>query len=176
MSFVFEIVASSLQLISFLTGLTYQEINIIVYYIVIPFVYLTLVDKICKRHWFKIIFAVGVCIFFLSIRDFRVFSERLFEQSVIFLESFSKIGWDYIAASVIICVIVPGILFGVLFYCAYKSEIQNRLKGTISMNSPAKPKSLFKRILLNLVRFLLIFVLLALVAIKGCELYLSPRF
>ena len=128
MDIIFNIVAALLQFTSYVTGLSYKEINIIVYYILGPFIYISLIDKIFKRHWLKIIFGVGFTIFFLSIRNFKEFSEWLFEKSVIFLLSFEKFGWDYVVASVIICVILPGILFVLLFYYAYKTQIEEYKK------------------------------------------------
>jgi hypothetical protein len=110
-------------LISLLTGLTYKEINIVVYYILIPLVYLALADKIFKGHWLKTCFLFLVVIFILSIKNFEEFSCWLFDQSVMFLLSFSVIGWDYIAASVIICAVIPGVLFLVLSYFTFKSKI-----------------------------------------------------
>ena len=46
-----------------------------------------------------------------AIPDFNGFSERLFASSVAFLMLFGRIGLDYTAASVVVCVIVPGLVF-----------------------------------------------------------------
>ena len=102
MSLVFSTVASILQGISYMTGLTFKEINIIVYYMVAPFLYIALIDRIYKKHILKIIFGVGAIIFFLFIENFRELSEWLFDKSVIFLLSFEGFGLDYVTASVII--------------------------------------------------------------------------
>ena len=127
MSLIFDIVAATLQLISYMTGLSYKEINIIVYYVMAPFLYLALIDRIYKKHFLKIIFGIGVIGLLLYIGNFRESSEWLFDKSVMFLLSFERFGLDYVAASVIICVVLPGVLFVYLFYCAYKSEIKKML-------------------------------------------------
>ena len=128
MGLLFNIVYALLMLLSMVTGLTYQEINIIVYYVLIPFIYLALFDKIFNRHLLKIIFGVGVIILCVLIKDLRAFSNWLFGKSVNFLLGFEKIGWNYIVASVIVCVIIPGIIFLVLFYFAFKTRIHGFFK------------------------------------------------
>ncbi|MBU4333336.1 MAG: hypothetical protein KKD07_02725 [Candidatus Omnitrophica bacterium] len=128
MSLVFNIIAYSLDFISYITGLTYKEINIIVYYMVIPFIYIALIDRISKKHFLKVIFGIGIVMFFLSVKNFHAFSEWFFDASVVFLKSFEQIGWNYVVASVIICVVIPGILFVLLFYYAYRTEINTAFK------------------------------------------------
>jgi len=56
----------------------------------------------------------------LLINDFEKFSEWLFNYSAKFLNSFSYIGWNYVEASVIICVFIPIIVFSFLVYFAFK--------------------------------------------------------
>jgi len=57
---IFKIVANSLSFIGSKTGLTYNEINIIVYYFGIPFSWLCLLDIIFNFHYFKIAFAIFI--------------------------------------------------------------------------------------------------------------------
>jgi len=124
MKFIFAIVYYSLLFLSRLTGLTYKEINIVVYYVLIPFVYILLIDKIFKTHLFKTTFIVFVLVFCFAVRGLRDYAEWLFDQSVFFLQGFQKIGWNYTAASAIICVVVPLILFCLLFHYAYRFELK----------------------------------------------------
>lgn len=106
MNFIFDIVAGGLNFIASVTGLTYEEINIIVYYFIIPFTYFILIDKYFKKHYLKIGFVIVSLIFFLSVKSFKEFSEWLFEKSAIFLNSFNFLGLDYYYASVVICVFI----------------------------------------------------------------------
>src|ERR1051325_2712479 len=104
MNLVFRIVAGSLNWVASVTGFTYNEINIIVYYILVPFIYVALVDRILKKHFLKIIYVVVWAILILCIPDFKVFSDAFFKHSVDFLLSFGHVGLNYVAASVVICV------------------------------------------------------------------------
>lgn len=128
MSIVFKIVAGVLSLFSKITGLSYVEVNIILYFIILPFMYVHLIDKILDTRILKVGFIIGIIFFFIIVKDFQRFSIWLFEKSVYFLNDFDSVGWNYIQASVIICVILPGIMFFILFYFAYKTKINYFLK------------------------------------------------
>jgi hypothetical protein len=125
MGLIFQLVASLLSWISEITGLSYEAINIIVYYIIVPFIFLLLVDKLIKKHYFKIGFSIIVLVSLLIIKDFESFSRHLFNISVQFLKWFDIIGWNYTVASVIICVILPFVAFIVLVYYIYKEKIRS---------------------------------------------------
>ena len=127
MNTTFRIVYVALKQLSEITGLTYNEINVFVYYIVIPMIYLTMVDKIMKKHILKIVFA-GMVITTAVFVDLEKFSDSLFDASVQFLLWFKVFGWNYIVASVIICLVIPLIVFGVLFYFSYWPGLKNTLK------------------------------------------------
>ena len=45
---IFKLVAQTLNGIASVTGFTYNEINIIAYYILLPFVYVALIDRILR--------------------------------------------------------------------------------------------------------------------------------
>lgn len=114
MNIIFKIVYEILMLISMLTGFTYREVNIIIYYGVIPLIYFALIDKILNKHYFKIghiLLITSICIFF----DFGIFCDNLFQLSVDFLLLFNSIGLNYIAASVVICVFLPTIILIILY-------------------------------------------------------------
>lgn len=87
MNTIFQIVYSLLKWIADATGFTYNEVNIIAYYIVLPFVYVILADRILKRHLLKILYVTGVALCLLLIDDFTRFSDWLFQKSVQFLLS-----------------------------------------------------------------------------------------
>ena len=119
MNTTFQIVYSFLKWIAEITGFTYNEVNIIAYYIVLPFAYIVLADRILKRHVLKIIYVVSVAACLLIIKNFAKFSDRLFQNSVDFLLSFQFLGWNYIVSSVLICVVFPAFVFLVMFHFAY---------------------------------------------------------
>ena len=126
MKIIFDIVYCLLKQLSVITGLTYNEINIVVYYIIIPMIYFFMIDKIIKKHIFKIVFSILILIILVLV-NFEKFSDSLFDASVKFLLLFEVIGWSYVVSSVIICVIVPAIIFGVLFYFSYWSSVKKYL-------------------------------------------------
>ena len=57
--FIFNVIAESLAFIGEKTGLTYNEINIITYYFLIPLSWFFLLDIIFDFHYFKISFAIS---------------------------------------------------------------------------------------------------------------------
>ncbi|MEL6812482.1 MAG: hypothetical protein AAFP76_14220 [Bacteroidota bacterium] len=110
MDVLFDAVYRLLKGLSQLTGFTYQEINIIVYFLMIPSLFALLVDRIIEKHYFKIGFVVLSVVSLWLIEDFELFSQRLFDTCAVFLKSFGWLGLDYVQASVVICVFLP-ILF-----------------------------------------------------------------
>ncbi len=114
MKAVFVLVMNALQWCAAVTGLTYNEINIIVFYMIIPFVYAAMLDGILRRHWLKIAVVAAWTLTLLVIPSFGVFCDKFFALSVSFLLLFSHVGLNYTAASVVICVIVPILAFGLL--------------------------------------------------------------
>lgn len=118
--YIFRIVADGLIQISRLTGFTYNEINILVYYFLIPFSWCFLLDLILKVHYCKIAFALCCLGFFIGCRDFRAYSDWLFDKSVSFLQYFNRYGSNYVASSVWICVSLPILVYAILFYMILK--------------------------------------------------------
>ncbi len=119
MNLFFSLTVQLLMGIASATGFTYNEINIIVYYMILPFIYLALLDRILRRHVLKIAFVLGWIILLCVMRDFNKLSDDLFRYSVEFLRLFSVVGLDYIAASVVICLVVPGLILAVLLAWAF---------------------------------------------------------
>ena len=115
MEIIFYIVAAFLFLIAKITGLTYNEVNIIAYYFFVPFTWLALLDYIFKFHYLKAGFIIFTVIFFIRCKNFSKFSDWLFDKSVDFLNSFNHISSSYIASSVWICVALPILIYLVLF-------------------------------------------------------------
>ena len=113
---IFGIVANALNYIARKTGCTYNEINILVYYFLIPFSWLCLLDAILETHVLKIGGVLLSIAFGLWCRNFRKFSDDLFEYSVRFLNYFNRFGSNYFASSVWICVALPFLIYGLLFW------------------------------------------------------------
>ena len=116
MNRIFQIVYELLKWISKISGLTYREVNIIVYFILIPTILIYLIGKILKRKSLIIVFGILVFLTIILIPDFELFSDKLFDKSVDFLNWFDLIGLNYVQASVVICVIIPIIITLLLFY------------------------------------------------------------
>lgn len=108
---IFEAVARWLQRTASLTHISYEEANIILYYIIAPLIYAALIDSLTGRNWVKIGYAVAFLVGFLLIGrgSFRAFSDKLFIASVRLLDGWNRMGLDYVKASVVFCVIIPGI-------------------------------------------------------------------
>jgi hypothetical protein len=118
---VFYEVAQALRSLSRLTGFTYNEINVLIYYFIIPFTWMILLDNILHIQYFKLagfIFCIG---FYAGCRDFRKYSDWLFFKSVIFLNFFNRFGSNCIRSSVWICVSLPILIYTILFFLAFKS-------------------------------------------------------
>jgi hypothetical protein len=113
---IFRIVAGALWLMGRVTGRTYNEMNIIVYYFMIPYSWLLMLDAILEFHYCAIIGGVVYFLLWSAIKNFRSFSDHLFDLSVKFLNLFNKYGSNYVASSVWICVAVPLVIYGVLIY------------------------------------------------------------
>lgn len=114
---VFAIVAGFEMLIAKMTGATYNEVNIIVYYLLIPLSWTVMIDYITKMPFLTPIYIIGWVIFlWKDPMKFRSRCDWAFQKSVDFLLYFKKIGWNYIVSSVIIGVVVPLLIYVELIY------------------------------------------------------------
>ena len=93
------------------TSLSYRAANIVVYFILIPFSYAWMLDVIFHTRALRISFVIATSLAFLWIKNFESFAEKLFDQSVQFLFFFRRFGLSYVAASVIICVFLPLLIY-----------------------------------------------------------------
>jgi hypothetical protein len=117
---IFEVVVKCLMLISEKSGLSYWEINIIAYFGLIPFSWMCLMDMIFEFHYLKGAFLIFLLGFVFGCRDFKSYSISLFKKSVDFLIFFNKFGSNYVLTSVVICVVLPILIYASLFYFALK--------------------------------------------------------
>lgn len=98
-------------------NLTYNAINIIVYYLLIPLSWCIMLDMIIKIPILTPLWILlWICIFWSKRKFFSQWCDTVFQLSVEFLLKFKAIGWNYWKSSVIICVIVPVIIYGLLIY------------------------------------------------------------
>ena len=81
-SCIFRVVATVLSYIAKKTKLTYHEINIIVYYFILPLSWFVLLDIIYGFHFLKIAFVIFCLGFRVGCRNFKAYSDWLFGKSV----------------------------------------------------------------------------------------------
>ena len=119
MNTVFWITTNSLNRNAKWTDLTYNEINIIVYYLIIPLTWTEILDIIIGVSLLTSLLILAWMYILAKIRtkrNFRIWCDWAFMKSRDFLLWFKRIGWNYIVSSVIICVIVPIIIYGLLIW------------------------------------------------------------
>ncbi len=118
---IFGIVAKALLWIARKCGMTYNEVNIIVYYLIIPLSW-TIMFDLWLGHpvlTFALIF-IWIGIFIATRHTFKEWCDWAFKDSVDFLNWFNRWGGNYILNSVIICVIIPLLIYGGLVYLLIK--------------------------------------------------------
>ena len=119
---IFAIVAGIEHIIAKFTGLTYNEVNIIVYYLIIPLTWTLMIDYLTEMPFLTPMIIIGWIIFLWKDQmKFRDRCDWAFDKSVDFLLYFKKIGWNYIVSSVIICVVVPVLIYVELIYAIFNT-------------------------------------------------------
>ena len=114
---IFAVVAGAELLIAKLTGTTYNEVNIVVYYLLIPLSWTVMLDYLMKLPLLTPLFILAWIIFlWKDPMKFRDRCDWAFEKSVDFLLWFKRIGWNYVVSSVIICVVIPILVYCLLIY------------------------------------------------------------
>ena len=97
--------------------LTYNEVNVIAYYMIVPLSWFIMLDFIigCWPFLSVLWTITSLAVVWWHRRDFSRWCDNIFDKSVDFLLWFRHIGWDYQKASVIICVVLPAVIYGALF-------------------------------------------------------------
>lgn len=114
---IFNSVATALLKVAKWTHLTYNEVNIIVYYLIIPMSWCVMLDIIVRFPVFTPLWSIlWIYIFWTKRKFFRQWCDKAFRLSQEYLFSFKRIGWDYWKASVIICVALPLLIYAVLLF------------------------------------------------------------
>ena len=120
---IFAIVAGVELVLAKVTGLTYNEVNIIVYYLLIPLSWAVMIDFITMLPILSPMYIMGWVVFlWKDPMNFRDRCDWAFGKSVDFLLWFKKIGWNYVVSSVIICVVVPALIYAELIYGIIKMK------------------------------------------------------
>ena len=120
---IFALVAGAEHIIAKLTGSTYNEVNIVVYYLIIPLSWTVMVDYITMLPFLTPMYIIAWIVFlWKDPMKFRDRCDWAFMKSVDFLLWFKKIGWNYIVSSVIICVVVPVLVYVELVYAIVNLE------------------------------------------------------
>ena len=112
---VFAWVANTLNQIAILSGLTYNEINIICYYFLMPLSWTILFDIfVGKPYTTTPLLFIWIGVIVLKRNVFSEWCDWLFDRSVDFLLWFNSCGGNYTLNSVVICVLIPIIIYAVL--------------------------------------------------------------
>lgn len=111
-SYIFRKVADALYNGASAIGITYNEINIIVYYLLIPLTWAIMLDFYIGTP----ITTYALIFIWFGIKigtwgRFREWSDWAFMRSVDFLKYFNRWGSNYVLNSVVICVFVPILIY-----------------------------------------------------------------
>ena len=108
---IFYRVAYTLLRIANRTGLTYNEVNIILYYCIIPLTWCIMLDIIIKKFLLTpLLSIVWILILMITKNHFNLWCDKIF----VFSQKFIKFFGEYIKYSVVICVFIPLIIYGIL--------------------------------------------------------------
>jgi hypothetical protein len=121
----FRAVAKGLYYSGTLINLSYNEMNILVYFGIIPLIWASMIDKMFRFHYVKLTIMLVILFCWVTVTNLSAFCDDLFHACVIFLNLFRPIGIDYVAASVLFCVVLP-IAFHVFLWHALKRKQLSR--------------------------------------------------
>lgn len=117
---IFNAVARSLVRVSKRTGLTYNEVNILMYYLIIPCSWTVMLD-----YWLGLpittccLILIWSGIFFATCHSFSDWCDWCFQASVDFINWFNRWGGNYVLNSVIICVVLPLVVYVLLTWLLF---------------------------------------------------------
>lgn len=97
------------------TGLSYSELNIFVYCVLVPLSWLVLVVARQRRYWPLLLVQLAVLIGLL--RHFRLGAagQHFYRYNIVVLEKLGRtIGWGYVAISLLMGVVIPLIAAGLV--------------------------------------------------------------
>lgn len=113
-AFPFAITVKILLAIGKVFHLSYNAVNIIVWYMIIPLAWAAILDyKLHKLILSPMWLLICVGIIILQRKQFNQFCDTIFRLSQIFISSFG----NYYLWSVIICLLLPTLITAVLLLC-----------------------------------------------------------
>ena len=108
---IFDFTALALMKGANWAHLTYNEVNIIFYYGIIPLSWCIMFDKLIGRFITTPLFIlIWLIILFIERHNFSSWCDKVFSKSQEFLRFFG----EYVTSSVVICVLVPLLIYVVL--------------------------------------------------------------
>ena len=114
-SIIFYVVMIALRRLATCFGITYNAINIIVYYMLIPLSWTIMLDIYIQYPLFTYTLVVVWIGIMIGIRGkFITWSDWAYNKSVDFLNYFNRWGGNYVLNSVVICVVVPIAIYATL--------------------------------------------------------------
>ena len=124
----FAVVAIALEWMARKLHITYNEINVIVYYWLIPMSWTLLLDyklgskiDVIGNQGFFPVLTLMLCsawagILLANYRFFRKWCDYVFKASQVFLCLFNRWGGNYVLNSVVICVVLPLIIYIIIWF------------------------------------------------------------
>lgn len=122
---VFGIVCLFLQLCAKLFHATYNTVNVVAYYYLIPLSWAYLLDRYLRLPYTLSVLYTGIWIgiVLMTLGRFQSWCDIVFMKSVDFLLWFKRMKWNYHVASVIICVLIPMAVYIFLMWLNAKVNI-----------------------------------------------------
>ena len=111
-TFTFRLVATALYNIAQMFGMTYNEVNVLAYYLLIPLSWTIMLDM-----YIGLPLTTGALLYiWIGIKigtwgHFSAWCDWAFMRSVDFLNYFNRWGGNYVLNSVIICVLIPVLVY-----------------------------------------------------------------
>lgn len=145
MNSIFNIVFLWLQGLAWITTLSYREINIIVFYIIVPvsWVFLYELPKKKFKYTITLLLVLLICVIVISFTSgFEPFSNWFFVKSQDFLNAVTFVNnkdLNYVISSVVICVFIPLLIYIPLIkrnWSEVKAKWKYILLGFVLLNLP----------------------------------------
>lgn len=145
MEFIFQIVFYWLQGLAWVTALSYREINIIMFYIIVPISWVFLYELPKRKFKYTIALFMGllICVIVISFTTgFEPFSKWFFVKSQDFLNAFPFVpdpDLNYVISSVVICIFIPLFIYFPLIkrnWSTFKAKWKYILIGFVLLNLP----------------------------------------
>ena len=111
-TFTFRLIATALYNIAQMFGMTYNEVNVLAYYLLIPLSWTIMLDM-----YIGLPLTTGALLYiWIGIKigtwgHFSAWCDWAFMRSVDFLNYFNRWGGNYVLNSVIICVVIPVLVY-----------------------------------------------------------------